>query len=197
MQNSIFDFRLRNAPISAKMLVLGFLFSLSLAYLYAILNIAMVVGWTPKDIAVHYYGAAKVYEVTPLPEPSGEQELDLDAITSTKPVDELGPRPSFKALVQEGHFHLFGMTSFFFCLTVLGLFTGLSEKWKATLVVTPYICIVVDNISFMATRFLGPNFAYLTALSGALMGFSFIALWFCVGCEVIKRSIFSEQTRIL
>ncbi|MGZ5280141.1 MAG: hypothetical protein ACXWC9_09375 [Pseudobdellovibrionaceae bacterium] len=173
------NFKLRNLPRSGKVLVGGFLFCLSLAYVYALLNIIMVVGWTPRDIAIHYYGADKALPQIEMI--SGEQSIDLNQVPNDT---SLGARPSFKNLVQEGHFHLFGMTSFFFCLTLLGLFTDLSSKWKTPLLGIPYIAIVLDNLSFMATRFLGPSFSYLTAVSGAVMGMSFLALWICVAWEV-------------
>jgi hypothetical protein len=180
-----FNYRLRNAPLAVKVMAAGFLLSLSLAYIYALGNIALVIGWTPRAIAVHYYGAEEVIRAEAVVQ--GEQSLDLDADSSEPAKPVLGPRPSFKNLVQEGHFHLFGMTSFFFALTWLGLFTAVPDKWKAVLVGVPYIAIIFDNLSFMATRFLGPQFSYLTALSGAFMGLSFAALWFAVGYEIIKK----------
>lgn len=182
---TMFDLKIRNFPRPAKVMVCGFLFSLSLAYVYAILNIAMVIGWTPRDIAVHYYGSEKRISpanVKPLAE--GEQDFNLDSPEPPVQEVDLGPRPSFKSLVQEGHFHLFGMTSFFFGLTLLGLFLGISERWKMILCGTPYLSIALDNLSFMATRFLGPHFAYLTALSGSLMGLSFVALWYLILREI-------------
>ena len=180
---------LRNAPSSVKALAAGFLFAISLAYLYAIGNIVMVVGWTPRAIAVHYYGAEEVLqsEKNTISPQRGEQGLDLDAMAAAPVEKAIGPRPSFKNLVQEGHFHLFGMTSFFFALTVLALFTDISERKKAFLVGAPYVAIVFDNLSFMATRFLGPQFAYLTAMSGALMGISFVSLWLLVVIEIFKK----------
>jgi hypothetical protein len=183
----IFNLKIRNFPNSAKVMIFGFLFSLSLAYGYAILNIAMVVGWTPKDIAIHYYGAERVIKTPEKTVSTGEESLNLDSLDQKEPEVDLGPRPSFKMLVQEGHFHLFGMTSFFFALTLLGLFTGISERNKILLCGTPYISIVLDNLSFMATRFLGPHFAYLTALSGTVMGLCFMGLWF-----VLLREIFMK-----
>ncbi len=185
-----FDFLLRNAPLPVKVLAGGFLLSLSLAYVYALGNIALVIGWTPRAIAVHYYGAEEVIRVEAAP--TGEQSLDLDAAPTEKPAAVLGPRPSFKNLVQEGHFHLFGMTSFFFALTFLGLFTAVPLKWKTLMVGTPYVAIVFDNLSFMATRFWGPQFSYLTAISGAFMGLSFSALWLAVALEIIKKSEVSK-----
>lgn len=180
-------------------MVIGFLCSLSLAYVYALANVALVVGWTPRDIAIHYYGAAEVVRAeanSPAKNSAaaqvtaGEQTLDLDAMpaaSTEKPTNELGPRPSFKNLVTEGHFHLFGMTSFFFALTLLGLFVEVKDSVKVFLVGVPYFAIILDNLSFMATRFLGPQMAYLTAISGAFMGLSFTALWILVGIEVLRK----------
>ncbi len=185
---NVFSFRLRNASMPAKVLICGFLISLGLAYVYAVANIALVVGLTPKDVAVHYYGADKV--ISEKPAPVGEQSLDLEEVAElAKPA--IGPRPSFKNLVQEGHFHLFGMTTFFFILTFLALFTNLSDNSKAWAVGLPFFAVIVDNISFMATRFLGPNFAYLTALSGALMGVVFTFLWITVGIETLSKKVSS------
>jgi hypothetical protein len=177
--------RLRNAPKPFKALACGYVLAVSLAYMYAFGNIALVVGLTPKDIAVHYYGAP-----TKIQEPavtSGEESLDLDTLDTAPTAPTPGPRPSFKALVGEGHFHLFGMSSFFFGLCLLSLFTGLSEGVKAWLVGGAFLFIALDNVSFMATRFLGPKFALFTALSGGLMGLCFVALWFSIILELFKK----------
>jgi hypothetical protein len=180
-----FNFRLRNAPTPVKALALGYILALSLAYVYAIGNIAMVVGLSPKDIMVHYYGAEKTIEVAP--KAAGEEEFSLDDAPAAAPMAELGPRPSFKNLVAAGHFHLFGMSSFFFGLTLLGLFTSLKTNVKTLLVFIPFVAVIFDNLSFLATRFLGPAFAYLTAISGAFMGLTFAALWFAVLYEVLQK----------
>ncbi len=183
----MFNYRLRNAPTSAKVLVAGFLLALGLAYVYALANIALVIGWTPRDIAVHYYGADTVVQSEQATAPKGEENFSLDDIDTSPAQPQIGIRPSFKNLVQEGHFHLFGMTSFFFGLTVLGLFTGLKDNTKCWLVGAPYVAIIFDNLSFMATRFLGPHFAYLTAIAGGFMGLCFAALWFTIGIEILKK----------
>lgn len=179
------ELRLRNAPTAFKCFALGYVMAISLAYLYALGNIAMVVGLTPKDIAVHYYGASiKMTEAAPN---VGEESLDLDQIDSAPQVTTPGPRPSFKALVGEGHFHLFGMSSFFFGLCLLALFTGINETFKGWLVGGAFLFIVFDNISFMATRFLGPKFAVFTAVSGGVMGLCFAALWISIVLELFKK----------
>ena len=96
-------------------------------------------------------------------------------------------RPSLKRLVSEGHFHLFGMTSFFFGLTFIGLFTSIREKWKMIMVGIPFLAVIVDNLSFLATRFIGPRLAYLTAVSGGLMAICFSILWLVIVWELLMK----------
>jgi hypothetical protein len=182
----MFDFRLRNSPRPLKVMVAGFLICLGLAYVYAIGNIALVIGLQPRDIAIHYYGAEQVIAAEAVK--GGEETFDLDALDAVEEKPKLGPRPSFKNLVSAGHFHLFGMTSFFFGLTLLGLFTSLKEPYKSIFVGLPYLSIAADNLSFMATRFGGPQFAYLTAVSGAFMGICFTVLWVAIGYEITRKA---------
>lgn len=183
------SYRIRQFPLPAKVMVVGYLLALGLAYVYALANIALVVGLSPRDIAVHYYGAAE--KVQPkAAAPQGEQGVDLDAMSGgSGSNDSAGfehPQPSLKNLVTEGHFHLFGMTSFFFGLTLLGLFTSFRDNVKAFFVGFPYIAVIVDNLSFMATRFIGPKLAFLTAAAGGLMGLTFTILWFAILLEVLQ-----------
>lgn len=183
--NDFLKLRLRNAPKPVKALTLGYLLALSCAYFYAILNIALIVGLTPKDIAIHYYGSATPIEK--IQKNSGEESFSLDEVTEEKKESTPIAQPSLKNLVTEGHFHLFGMTSFFFGLTVLVLFTGISNRFKSALAGLPYVLIVLDNLSFMATRFIGPKLSYLTAISGGLMGLIFLANWAVIGLETLRK----------
>ena len=53
---------------------------------------------------------------------------------------------------------------------------------RVSLVVLPYVTIVMDIGSWWATRYLSPTFAYIVLGGGALMGFAlalqiFISLW--------------------
>lgn len=181
----ISELRLRHAPRPFKALALGYLAALSIAYVYAIGNVILVVGLSPKEIAIHYYGSdVAIIELAPT---SGEEELNLDAPTAEAPATPVH-RPSFKNLVAEGHFHLFGMASFFFGLCVLGLFTSASDKAKTWLVGVPFFAVIVDNLSFMITRFGGPQFAHLTGAAGTLLGLSFTALWIFILRELFAKS---------
>lgn len=178
--------RVKDFPKSWRALTWGYLISLSIAYVYALLNIALVVGLTPKDIMIHYYGADKAIEISEAG--AVESEFSFENIENEP---EMVIQPSLKTLVAEGHFHLFGMTSFFFGLCFLGLFTSISETIKCVLVSTPFVAVVIDNFSFLATRFMGPNFAYLTVGAGAVMFLCFSSLWFVIIRDlVITRKSF-------
>ncbi|MBC86358.1 MAG: hypothetical protein CL677_04190 [Bdellovibrionaceae bacterium] len=187
---SISEIQLQNLPKPFKVMGLGYLFALSLAYAYALLNIALVVGLTPKDIMIHYYGSDKVIEVSEV-QNEGEESFSFEEMDAEEA--PIVVRPSLKSLVAEGHFHLFGMTSFFFGLCLLALFSSVSSTAKCWLVGLPFFTVVVDNLSFLATRFLGPKFAYLTAFAGMLMFISFSALWWVVFRDLIKNK---EMTRV-
>ncbi|MCB0394267.1 MAG: hypothetical protein KDD25_06895 [Bdellovibrionales bacterium] len=177
--------QLRNAPGPVRCLAGGYLFALSFAYAYAVLNIALVVGLTPREIAIHYYGSDKKVEAEKNKD-AGEQELSFDDLEEgSSGAPAMQTAPSLKSLVAEGHFHLFGMSSFFFGLTLLGLFVGIGDKWKSILVFSPYVAVVIDNLSFLATRFLGPHMAWLTAAAGSLIFVTFSGLWILVARELI------------
>ncbi|MCB9094678.1 MAG: hypothetical protein H6621_06375 [Halobacteriovoraceae bacterium] len=182
----ILSLRLRNLNKAGKVFVLGYLACISLGYLYALINVGQSVGFFPKQIAINYYGSdTKIEAPKETTGDSGEEEFSFDEVQETK-AEEL-VRPSFKKIIAEGHFHLLGMASFFFGLVLFGLFTGINENLKILAAGAPFVAIIFDNASFMAIRFLGPQFAYLTIAAGALMGFSFSLLFFSILWEVLQK----------
>jgi hypothetical protein len=97
---------LRYAPRPLKAVALGYLLSLGLAYAYGLLHLSMSIGYTPNEIAVHYRGFV-ANETSNLP---GEEEFSFDDMSDSV----LGqPGVSVGSLISEGHFHLFGMSTFF------------------------------------------------------------------------------------
>ncbi len=172
-----FDINLRDFPIHFRTLALGYLFALAFAYVYAFINIALVVGLTPSKVAEHYYGAPVLIKET---EAVTSGDFSLDDLTDSEPVHQL----SIKSLVAEGHYHLFGMSSFFFGLCLLGLFVKVPVKWKAFLVFIPFVTVVIDNLSFLATRYFGPSFAFLSMIAGSAMAVVFSILWILIFKEL-------------
>ena len=89
---------------------------------------------------------------------------------------------SIEDLSKVSHIHLFGV-SIIFLLT--GAIFSLSSTpiWlRVSLVVLPYVTIVMDIVSWWATKYLSSIFAYVVIAGGALMGLALasqilISLW--------------------
>jgi hypothetical protein len=116
---------------------------------------------------------------------SPEKGLPIPAMTNYSEVARVvrGDRgPSISQLARVSHIHLFGI-SIIFLLT--GAIFSLSETptWlRVSLLVLPYVTIVMDVGSWWATKYLDPVFAYIVIGGGALMGLSLasqilISLW--------------------
>jgi hypothetical protein len=86
------------------------------------------------------------------------------------------------SLARVSHIHLFGISLIFL---VTGAIFALSETpaWlRVTLVVIPYLTIIMDIGSWWLTKYLDPAFAYIVLIGGAGMGLAlavqiFIPLW--------------------
>lgn len=219
----MFGQTLRTLPPPAKWLATAYLIAIAIGYVYAVGNVALVVGLSREAIIKHYYGdvtpsarsapavrparsaapvaskasgaapartAAREEEFTldePAPTPSGAarraRAAVLDEAAELKEASAAAPaiaaaRPSFKNLVTQGHFHSLGMSSFFLGVCIIALFLRLPERLKIAIVVLPFVSIVLDNASFLLTRFLGPAFSWLVVLSGGLMALSFTVILF-------------------
>lgn len=199
----MFGITLRKLPWYAKWMITGYLIAIAGGYVYAMGNLALVVGLSPADIQQHYYGneatQQKLREEAAGPKVAAgeavEEELDLDlegddeGAAAAAVEEEILPIPSFKSLVGEGHFHLFGMTSFFFGLCFIALFLEVGEVRKGILCITPFFSILFDNLSLLATRFLGPSWVFLTIIAGTLMALSFLGIFVHAMYEMwLKRS---------
>jgi hypothetical protein len=178
--------RIDELPRVAKLAISAYLLTTGLGYNYALLQLGMKVGVTRAAVAAHYAGGTvslrgssqpKTSPTTP--PPSADAEVNLDsvsvAVPSAPPVETI-PAPSLASLVQEGHVHLFGMTSLFFDVVVIALLLVVSDRLKTVLVLVPFTAIVCDHLGFLATRFLSPQFVYLIMVAGSAMALSHLSI---------------------
>lgn len=76
-------------------------------------------------------------------------------------------------LVRVSHIHLFGLTFIFFIVTGIFIHAYIRQEWlKITIIVIPFVSIIVDVSSWYITKIFEP-FAWVVIGSGALMGISF------------------------
>ncbi len=179
--HALFNQRLAGLPLPARLLLTAVLMTLGTGYLFALTNVALKVGFTSDDVALHYYGnetSRKALE--PAPEAgAGEEEeaLSFDDLDAAVPDEPIVSVPTVEALVTEGHFHLFGYTSIFFLCGLVILFAALPLWLKNTLIVAPFAASVLDIWSMLLTRFFGPDFAWMLMISGFVMALSFVCVF--------------------
>ncbi len=80
---------------------------------------------------------------------------------------------SFSSLTRVSHIHLFGIGFiFFFIGAIFTLAEGVGCFWKAVIVLTPFVFLIIDILSWWLTK-LSPSFAWLTIIGG--LGYSVAA----------------------
>jgi hypothetical protein len=89
---------------------------------------------------------------------------------------------SLLQLARVSHIHLFGISIIF--LLTGGIFSlSATPTWfRVTVVVIPYLAIIMDIGSWWATKYFNPVFAYVVLMGGALMGIAMacqilVSLW--------------------
>jgi hypothetical protein len=128
--------------------------------------------------AVDYPSVAPIFATNCVGCHNPQSGLQIPPLTSFEDVDKIvrrDPGPGVAQLARVSHIHLFGI-SIIFLLT--GAIFSLSETpvWlRVSLVVLPYVTIVMDIGSWWATKYLDPTFAYIVIAGGALMGLALAA----------------------
>lgn len=79
---------------------------------------------------------------------------------------------SVKKLIRVSHVHLFGISFIFLLSGGIFVFSELPVKWRAILVLVPFIAMWVDIGSWWFTK-MAPLFAYTVIIGGVFMGLSF------------------------
>jgi hypothetical protein len=116
---------------------------------------------------------------------SAQSGLPIPTLTTYEDVQKIATPDTGSSLLQlarVSHIHLFGI-SIIFLLT--GAIFSLSETptwFRVTVVVIPYLAIIMDIGSWWATKYFNPVFAYVVLIGGALMGLAMacqilVSLW--------------------
>jgi hypothetical protein len=111
--------------------------------------------------------------------------MPISSLASVDDVQKLAksdPGASMLQLARVSHVHLFGI-SVIFLLT--GLIFSFSESpiwFRTSILVLPYLAILMDIGSWWATKYFDPLFAYIVLIGGAFMGLALglqilVSLW--------------------
>mgnify|MGYP000040487330 CR=1 FL=1 len=102
---------------------------------------------------------------------------------------------SFSALARVSHIHLFGIAFIFmFVGLIFSLASGVPKTLKSTVIVMPYVFLIVDIASWWLTK-LNPHFAWLTIIGGGAMALSFAFMWIVSMYEMWVMPRRHEDTR--
>ena len=109
--------------------------------------------------------------------PSGLPVPDFTKFENIAHVSETDTGASFSSLARVSHIHLFGIAFIFmFVGLIFSLASGIPKTLKSTVIVMPYIFLLIDIASWWLTK-LNPHFAWLVIIGGGTMGLSFAFMW--------------------
>lgn len=95
---------------------------------------------------------------------------------------------SYQGLLEVSHFHLFAMGMLLLVLTHLMLFVPIANRWKAWLIVAPFVAALLDEGAGWLVRFGHPGFAWLK-----VVGFLSLQASLAILIGVSLWAVFTEQ----
>lgn len=102
---------------------------------------------------------------------------NLRGLDNMLKVAERDTGPAILTLVRVSHIHLFGLTFIFFVLGMIFSHAYVRPVWlKCVVIGTPFVCIVLDVISWYLVKVFHP-FAWVVMLGGAAYGACFAFMW--------------------
>ncbi len=102
---------------------------------------------------------------------------NLDGYDNIKKVTERDTGTDIFTLVRVSHIHLFGLTFIFFIVGFVFSHAYFRPVWfKGAVVALPFLCVAIDVGSWYMVKVYHP-FAWVTMLSGGVMGMSFAFMW--------------------
>jgi hypothetical protein len=196
------EFSFSGLALSWRLLISAFVFTLGVGYLSAALNATLAVGLSVDAIADHYgdktlssaerqammeYGFVEEefslddenMDHTDVPDGAMMDYGAMDGHAGTVD-DSLPPQ----VMAQLSHVHLLGFSLILISIGSLTCMTRLSELVKVTLVVTLFLAFVGDIAGLSLTRFVSDSFAWVTMITGTLIGVCLAIMSLCILWDV-------------
>ena len=182
--------KLAQLSASWKILISVFIITLSAGYLNGALNAALSVGLTPASVSDHYGGQVLSESEKTILEEKGfvEEEINLDEGEDAdkdhkhsviSPGHEGGVKAiSLQQMAQMAHVHLLGFSLLLLSMGILACLTALAEWLKVLLVGMLGFSFFFDIAGLYLVRFVSSNFAWLSVITGIIIGvcIAFISL---------------------
>ena len=199
---------LRSLPVSGKVAVTLFLILLGYGYILAALNTRLSVGITTESIADHYADHSLTKREAQDIEQKGFSEEEVvinnhhehgnehEHVHGNETGHEQAPDHDHakegngtitpQQIVQLGHIHMLGFSLLFISLGIILVLSGIGEWIKVIILLILFLCLAFDIGGLLLVRFVSPNLAILTFISGIGTGISiavinltaFYDMWF-------------------
>jgi hypothetical protein len=146
-------------------------------------NRLKIINWVHKgadEQAFYDTGIRKIMDESCVMCHNGSSGLPIPDFTKFENIAkraETDEGASFSSLARVSHIHLFGIAFIFmFVGVIFSLAAGVPKYLKATVIVMPYVFLILDISSWWLTK-LNPNFAWLVIIGGGAMALSFAFMW--------------------
>ncbi len=134
----------------------GFLLLFLLAgCLFSVIHGIMKVGFTPKDVRTYYLG---------------------NEVTDSLSIEEISYPRELPELIESTHVHLFMVPLIYYLLCHLFAQTEIQAKWKVTVIVLTFGCILLFLASPWLIRYVYSGFAVLVPATDVLLIFLSVIL---------------------
>jgi hypothetical protein len=116
---------------------------------------------------------------------SAQSGLPIPPLTTYEDVQKIATPDTGSSLLQlarVSHIHLFGISIIFLLTGAIFSLSATPTWFRVSVVVIPYLAIIMDIGSWWATKYFNPVFAYVVLMGGALMGIAMacqilVSLW--------------------
>ncbi len=146
-------------------------------------NRLKIINWVHKgaDEQVFYdTGIRKIFDTSCIACHTAESAMAIPDFTKFEDIAktaETDDGASWASLARVSHVHLFGISFvFMFVGLIFSLASGVPRRLKATVIVMPYVFLIVDIAAWWLTK-LNPIFSWLVILGGGMMALSFLFMW--------------------
>ena len=116
---------------------------------------------------------------------SAQSGLPISSLTSLEDVQKVTKTDTGLSLLQlarVSHIHLFGISMMFVLTGAISALSVTPIWFRVTVLVIPYLAIIMDIGSWWATKYYDPVFAHIVLIGGAFMGLAMacqilVSLW--------------------
>ena len=169
---------LRSLPQEVRLLAAMIMLTLSVGYIHALVYVYQTTRMVPHGIEQRYRGTETASDSSAAPAVSSEALEDSAPTSSTEVTKNIPAEIEYEKSLPEMlniiHTHILTMTFIFALSGCITLMTdSISRRMRKTIVIEPFIGILVTFAGLWLMRYVHPAFSWLVSVSGTIMALAF------------------------